>query len=268
MNSLSILFNTRIEVSTRAPEERTEFSLGPYSPVDSLADKIRGAADHLLAPVRYLFNGQTVCLEKDDDNPWKAGHVTSYTNEVEHGQCIELSRTLESSQKSWLKTILAIVFLIPAIFAGLIIKLPAYLFAQTREYHTLTLLHFTPTNMELGKDQPFKTCQEILSALIGGNPLARPVDALIIHATPFDVDVQNKDEKRILLSTIPEWIYLKSPKKVIFIGMKEELCTPIFSNQANFIFKKTFCRSYTEKSLDEALKAKIDTPRYYVLNPK
>jgi hypothetical protein len=268
MNSLKMFFNTRIEATAYEPKTKDPISSSSYLPVASLANTLRGIGDTALAPVRYLFNGQIVCIEKKMDDSYGIGHIPSYDKEGKSVACRKLVSRLQPGEKSCWKTAVAIIFLIPGIFIALLTKLPTYLCAETKKYNLLAQQHFTPTNIILGQQKPFTSCTAIWQAILDSNLLNQPVEALIIHGTSFKIEEQH--EKDRLFESLPSNIADLNPKKVIFIDMDFLICHSLFSETSQ-IQKYLKLRSkwdlcVTARSLDEALKAKTDKPCYYVLN--
>jgi hypothetical protein len=106
-----------------------------------------GIGNFLLTPVRYLFRGKKLSWIE----PNQIHHVKAFANN--HGMIKFRSKThqpLRASDKTFLKTVAAIIFLIPCFFAGTIFKAIAYLSSETRDRHRLVKKHFTPINVKVG----------------------------------------------------------------------------------------------------------------------
>ena len=135
-----------------------------------------------LAPFRYLFNGKTISIEtRASGRRIEIHHVASFHERgVWNGSTS--NSTLRSASTSMIKTVLAIVLLVPGLLLS-IFKGLAYLF--TDENHRLAKEHFTPVTREIGTPaHPITTISQLSVALDDerrSDPKNRPTDALIIH---------------------------------------------------------------------------------------
>jgi hypothetical protein len=95
-----------------------------------------------LAPVRYLFKGQTYQIKKDEIErilSFKKYEIKPYFTRF----------NFVTSEKTMLKTVAAVVLLIPGLLLSLF-KLAAYIFSDVREKHQLVKKSITPINVHIG----------------------------------------------------------------------------------------------------------------------
>jgi len=183
MGHLSVFFNTEIQDS------------GFLSAI----------GDFGLTPVRYLFNGNKVLIEENDEQEVVGVHHVQSFHYSEFN--FSTSTTdLESSTASMLKCIGLIVGLVPGFFLC-IFKAFAYFSADTREDHRLAKLHFTPIDRTIGTpENPIDTLDKLDAAYKNEReePLHRLTNTLTIHGngsleltSAFAIDVLNP--KKVIL---------------------------------------------------------------------
>ena len=185
MNHIGLFFNTEIQDS------------GFLSAI----------GDFGLTPVRYLFNGNTVLIEKDDSTT-EVHHVESFHHKEPHFS--KSTMTLTSSSTGMLTCIGMIVGLVPGFFLC-IFKVFAYFSADMREDHRLAKLHFTPIDRTIGSSEsPITTRDEINSSLFRERkkPLHRLTNILTIHG---DGNLEVK-------SLFGKDLYSLNPRKIILEG--------------------------------------------------
>jgi hypothetical protein len=161
MSNLCVFFNTKVEDS------------GIFA----------GIGDLGLAPFRYLFNGKTIRVELHDDKQIEIHHVASF-HKLGSDNGSYTTRGLRSSSTGMIKTICAVVLLIPGFFLALS-KVFAYVFSDVREKHSLVKEHLTPINRHIGNVfnpiQNIAELEEQLSREFNSDLKHRPTNALIIH---------------------------------------------------------------------------------------
>lgn len=88
--------------------------------------------DFFLTPARYLLGGKTVtCIHSTDYSGWKIpkhGGGTGYASNNYYA--------VEERKANFIKMALAIAFVIPSLIIGILIKAPALLSKEMREYYT------------------------------------------------------------------------------------------------------------------------------------
>lgn len=191
MNSAQIFLSTKIE-------ERDLFS---------------GLGNLGLAPIRYFFHGRNIKILPDPVQQkillkeQEVHHVGSFSTQPYFSKT---TNGLISSNRNLLKTVAAIVFLIPGLCLGSIFKGLSYLSKATRDEHGLIKKHFTPVNRTIGSLEKPLNEEELQAALrkIAKEPLHQKINALTIYG---------KDDMQ--LKTDPGFRNL-DPKKVIFVGAR------------------------------------------------
>jgi hypothetical protein len=173
-----------------------------------------------LAPVRNLLGGNTVILEKTEVH-----HVASFHNKGK-GYKSKTNDKLHSSNTGLGKTILSIVLIVPGLFLALV-KIPSYLFGDVREAHDLTIKHFTPIDIVIGKEEDtIDSLSELKQKLENkwNNPLHQPAGTLTIYGDNLKITEAAK-----ILRFNPQKSDLNStPMKVILIGAEI-----VYGNQRN-----------------------------------
>lgn len=161
MNNLCLFFNAKVENS----------------------GVLAGIGDLGLAPFRYLFNGKTIRVEHHANQTIEIHHVASFHKLG----CKNVSRStheLKSSPTGMIKTVCAVVFLIPGLVVA-VSKIFAYLFSDVREKHLLAKEHLTPIDRHIGKMlNPIQSVEDLQKALkleFESDLKHRPTNALIIH---------------------------------------------------------------------------------------
>ncbi len=171
MSSVGLFLNTRIEDS------------GILQRVGNLG----------LTPVRYLSKGRDVRIEIDRHNDVTSiHHVKSYhRNGYRHSSRTAAGFT--SSSKSHLKTVAAIVLLIPGLLLS-VCKLLSYVFAASRRDHALVKEHFTPINRTIGSEDAQVGRTPALSNALDREwhkPLNQKTHAIVVYGDQdfnFDAD--------------------------------------------------------------------------------
>lgn len=138
-----------------------------------------------LASFRYLFNGRTVQIfQNDPQKDPEIHHVDSF-HKRGRSNMSKTNMWLESKSTGLVKTILAIIFIVPGLIIGSAFKALSYLFADVRKNHRYTIEHFTPINRHIGSIyKPITTEEELRDAVyeeFKNDPKNRPTTALIIH---------------------------------------------------------------------------------------
>jgi len=187
MNHIGVFFNTEIE------DSGTLAAIGDWG----------------LTPVRYLFNGNKVLIEKDNSTI-EVHHVESYYYKNNYSRS---NRGLKSSNTDMLKCVGMIVCLIPGFFLS-IFKAFAYVSADIRENHRSTVQHFTPIDITIGGVNRITDQEELTKKLRKEikKPLHPLINTLTIHAN-----------EGILADRHGHIINLLNPKKVILDGAKTDI---------------------------------------------
>ncbi len=162
MSNLAVFFNTKVEGS------------GIFA----------GIGDLGLAPFRYLFNGKTIRVElRDTDQTIEIHHVASF-HKLGSNNSSQTARELRSSPTGMIKTVSAVVALIPGLVLALS-KVFAYLFSDVRAKHRLAKEHLTPVDRHIGNVfNPIQSINDLVAELkqeFDSDLKHRPTNALIIH---------------------------------------------------------------------------------------
>ena len=274
MHPLCLFFNTRIEVLERTPNTLLD-TPDAFKGKESVAYKCQVIGDCALMPVRYLFHGHTVRIQQGWYTEVKAvDHVASFypgtkTNESRMSNQLD-SGELRSGKKSFARTALAILCLIPGCLCGLFFKLPFYCCSELKRYRELTQLHFTPVSIEVGKTTPITDFTQLATALqeevCNAAPLYRVVKSLIIHTE--HVKLKYDEEDRLLFLLLSPVIDTLNPKKLIFMQTELDEMT-----KNTLFFNQKWTVNPTIKTVEEALTDPLPSRscygetmhRYYIL---
>ena len=156
------------------------------------AEPLAMIGDAFLTPCRYLLGGRTVIQVAKAH--WKGFfHVSSFHNKTSNGFSHRAANypALSSSDRSYFRTILAIITLIPGLFFGVIFKGSAYcLSADTRLKHSLIKTHLTPIDKTIGSQNDPLTLDHIQQQLelMGNDNLHQKTNALIIHGNNVNIN--------------------------------------------------------------------------------
>lgn len=184
MNHLSIFLNQKFYYT--APS----LSRPAY-----LATKL---GDFCLTPVRYLFDGKVINISCAKD-----------------GQPLYMSywsgKLITDSRRSYLRTIAAIVFLIPGVIIGSAFKGAAYLLPSIRQVHRLALLQYQPIDRTIGSEGAGVGLEELqrqMKNLVAHNRYSQPTKNLVIYAAPG-----TEINEAYQISSL-------NPKKIILVGAR------------------------------------------------
>jgi hypothetical protein len=222
MHPICLFFNTRIEVLERTPNTFLHLPES-FHAKKSIAYKCQAIGDLALTPVRYLFYGRTVRIEQRRGEVSAVDHVDSFYPGVkthESGMSCRLeSGELRSGEINCLRTVLAIVLLIPGCFCALFFKLPFYFCDELKKDREVTQIHFTPVEIEVGKEIPITNIQELNAALGEQVCKASPYYPIVKSLTIFgkQLKLQYDPEDPLLLLLLSPVIQAINPKEFIFI---------------------------------------------------
>jgi hypothetical protein len=137
-----------------------------------------------LTPLRYLMGGKTIQLLMEG-GVLNIHSVASFHKEGKYHSSIS-TYTLRSSPTHMIKTIGAVLFVVPGLFLA-VVKLVDYAAsAGARINHRLVREHLTPVNREIGTwERPIRSDEQLRAVLAGewnNDARHRPTNALIIHA--------------------------------------------------------------------------------------
>ena len=193
MNQLSIFFNTKVEDS----------------------GKLAWIGDMGLVPFRYLFNGSTALVEFSAEHPTRV-------------QCFNSCRKDERKAVKMLKTIVAILLVVPGVVLGLT-KILAYAYRDVRNKHNEVFKDFDSSiRLELGVGDAGPSVE----SLVVDNSLNKNIKTLIINKNNKSLQVTyiNTEKlsssatklQRIILNGLNISITTHAPWKVIQVATIED----------------------------------------------
>lgn len=134
--------------------------------IHSLPEKVVSLGNWCLTPVRCIFNGDQVIIDKDHRNH------TTITHKKEHGK-----RSLD-------QIIIAIVLILPGLISGAVIKGLGHLSREIRELHKIAVTHYTPINMITIGDKENRLHFDAIRQKLSEYPnfLQQTVNTVLIYA--------------------------------------------------------------------------------------
>lgn len=165
MSNLKAFFNTSVVFQGELKE---------ISKSEKVARYFYGAGSICFGPIRFLFNGKEIRLIKHE----KEGNVSVSNLRV-------ASFGDDTRFIKFIKTLAAIIAIIPLTLLGTLVKGVSYAFKSIQETHKIVVKHYTPLRLFFGfphKRLPLDNIDVELKKIILRNPLNQTIKSVVIFA--------------------------------------------------------------------------------------